>query len=189
MRRVIKQLDEDLEEAYEEMQLAYMEEMQDLGEQAANGDIDPDDFEQKMQELIKAYFIALALLATDGDFDTEDDGNIEDLNLFLSHRYALLGDFTKDIRTGEHSVKYIRWRSGLYAGARHVFMRYMVPRDVFFDMPYLPGVDCLGDGWCGCSLTVIEEDDHYVVEWHLGATEHCAICLDAESGSPYTFEK
>lgn len=188
-RREFRQVDEDLEEAYEETLEAYMEEMQALGQQAGEGEIDPDTFEERMRDLLKAYFIGLALLATDGLFDVENEDDLEDLNLFLAQRYELLGEFKKDIASGGFSTDYIRWRAGLYAGARHVFIRFMVPRDVFFDMPYLPGVDCLGDGFCQCTLNVIDEGDHYLVEWLLGPTEHCVICLDAESASPYTFPK
>ena len=181
-------LDPDIEERYLEEQEETAEYFRDLGLLVAAGLISLEEFRERMRERLRDYLIALALLADPG-FDSEDEEYMADLEGFLRERYGLLEDFIKDIRSGGLSAAQIAWRAGLYAGARHVFVRYLVPRKAFVMMPFLPGISCEGDGWCQCWLEEEEEEDGtIIVYWYLGIAEHCQTCLEAESLSPYIFE-
>lgn len=181
-------LDPDLEDRYEQEQEDAANYFRELGLLVAGGEISVDEFRRRMREKLREYLIVLALLANP-EFDPENEEYMTDLEWFLSERYELLDGFANDLSAGGMSAKQIAWRAGLYAGARHVFARFLVSRTAFVSMPYFPGISCEGDGWCQCWLEEeIEEDGTVIVYWFLGIAEHCAVCLDAEAQSPYIFE-
>lgn len=180
-----KQVDEELEEEYWALVEEYHQTFQGYADQYSEGDINADEFKEQMRADIVVLFIALAVLGSGGEFDGEDEDDLDDLNFMLNERLALLDGFAAVL--DEHSAAYNRWRAGLYAGGRHVFIRYALPRDIWINMSYFPGESCLGDGWCQCSLEIVYLEDSVEVYWYLGPTEHCEVCLAAEAESPYVF--
>lgn len=181
-----KQIDTELEDEYWSLIEEYQDEFKGYADQYSEGEVDADEFKERMRQGITALFIALAVLGSGGDFDGSDEDDLDDLNFLLNDRLGLLDEFV--LVLGEHTAAYNKWRAGLYAGGRHVFIRYMLPRDVWINMPYFPGESCLGDGWCQCWLETVYLEDSVEVYWYLGPTEHCSVCLAAEAESPYIFE-
>lgn len=170
------------EQDYQDEQDRVRDEMESLGEMLANGRISPEDFKQRMRDLLLDYYIAIALIASDGKFD-----NPEDLAVFLNATYGLLDDMVETVRTGDFSDRYVMWRAGIFSFSRGVFTRYSIPDTIWDNMPALPGIDCLGDGACGCTLEwETREDGSIAVYWLLGMTEHCVVCLEAAANmNPY----
>lgn len=186
--RVKQHPTEEQEEQYQEEQRRVAAELYALGQRLAEGKISLEEFEVRMRAILWDFFIAVAMIATDGMFDEENEEDLADLEGLLAEREGHLQGFIADIRAGKLSAAQIAWRAGLFAGVRHLFVRFTVSRRAFVVMPYFPGISCLGDGWCQCWLEEIEEPDGTVIiYWHLGQSEHCAVCLKAESESPYIF--
>lgn len=178
----VKQYEAEMEDEYERLVTEAREDMTVLGEQVASGDISPDEFKSRMRDRIKTLLIALALLGSAGAFSMDDELAVEDLTLFINSTYALLDDFIEVLTTEDPSPEYTVWRAGLYANHRHVFIRYILPRDLFLSLPAFPGISCLGDGWCGCWLEYDETPTGYEVYWFMNpAKEHCEVCIGLEA--------
>lgn len=187
-----KIITDEQEAAYIEIVQQTRDRMAELGTYLSEGSISPDTFEQDMRDEIKALIIALAILGAGTALSLDDEIIKADLELFINANYALLDDFMEMIRESgaDLSVDYLSWRSGLYANARHAFVRFSIPADLFVQLDAFPGISCLGDGWCGCSLEVDEDEANWYVYWELGATEHCVVCLDlAGAWNPLTVSK
>lgn len=168
--------------AREAEQARAREDFEALAEDYLDDEISLDELNSKMKDRLKAYYLTLALLAVDGgDFDQTIVEN------YVADAYDLIDDFTSVIDNEDISRNYILWRAGIFSFAHHVYTRYTVDEEIFRLMPVFPGVDCLGDGACGCDLVVDTSDDGVSVEWVLGPTEHCAVCIAAAAGSPYEF--
>lgn len=159
------------------------EDFEEIAEDYLDGEIGIEEFDSRMKRRLKDYYLTLALLGADGeDIDTTVvDGYVADA-------YDLVDDLTETIKEDEDiSRNYIIWRAGIFSFAHHVYTRYTVDEEIFILMPVFPGVDCLGDGACGCDLVVDTSDDGVLVEWVLGPKEHCAVCIAAAVNSPYEF--
>lgn len=182
----MKQLkQEDEEDAlYWELVYEAADDFQAIADQYAN---DPDGFYNAMHDRLTEHYYALAYLGNNGE-DLDDELR-EDVAYLIGGALALLNGFKNTLSSGETSQVYNRWRASIYAGARQVYVRASTVRDVMIGLPYFPGVDCLGNGRCGCTLDVVDMGDHYSVEWLLGPTEHCSVCLAAAADSPYRIEK
>jgi hypothetical protein len=141
-----------------------------------------------MREEIESHYIELALIGL--GLTTLNELQMEDLNVFINATLSLLDGFSDALDEEEFSEAYLTWRSGIYAHARHVFVRYTLPDDIFFYLPEFPGISCLGDGACGCHLEWEETDEGVAVYWIINpAKESCAVCIDLSiSWQPYIVE-
>jgi hypothetical protein len=161
-------------------------EMEAYGADLYEKKISPETYRQKMRDRIKRYYIALALLGAAGELSDTDKVTLQ---AFIVVAWGLLDDLMAalDEADGDYSIYYVIWRSGLFSHADQVYVRFTVSDDVFKAMPVFPGVDCLGNGACGCTLVSSESDEGVTVEWVLGPTEHCTVCTAAAADSPYFF--
>ena len=167
---------EDQDDLYWDEVDSAEQELDDLASSYNNGEIDKDSFIDKLKELVQKYYILFALIGSGGKSIKGKDR--QDLEFFLAATFSLIEDFRQTLDQEGITAAYITWRASLYATARHVFLRYTMPRDIFFVLPALPGVDCLGDGKCGCWLEIIEDGDEVQVYWHMNEDkEHCEVCL------------
>lgn len=175
------------DEAYDQEVESAEEDMRREADLYYDGSISENELKSRLRDRTKALYIALALLALGSSLEEEQD--IEDLSVFLGITYKLIDDFIETVREERPNLSrgYVAWRSGLFSSARHVHTRFKMTHDLFNLMPVLPGIDCLGDGKCGCTLEAEFTEDGATVTWYLGATEHCEICLGAWAASPYTF--
>lgn len=171
---------------YDKEQQRVREELESLGRSYLEDEIDESTLKNRMQEIIKAYYIALALYGAEDEEFSEQD--LADLEFMIDASYGLVDDMVETFEEEpDLSENYILWRIGIFSFAHHVYSRYLVPDEIFALMPVFPGVDCLGDGACQCDLVVDTSDEGITVEWVMGPTEHCAVCLAAATASPYTF--
>jgi hypothetical protein len=169
--------------AAEQLTLEVKEDFRVLGDAYYEEQISAENLKAQMKERLKAYYIALALIAADGEIDDPSD-----LEFFIGVGYSLIDDLIETIQDeADLSRNYILWRVGIFSFAHHVYTRYTVDEEIFRIMPVFPGVDCLGDGACGCDLIVDTSDSGVSVEWVLGPTEHCVVCLAAAVDSPFEF--
>lgn len=169
--------------AQESEQARAREDFESIAEDYIEGEISLDDFNSQMKDRLSAYYLTLALLAVDGE--EIDTAVVEG---YVADAYDLIDDLTELLEENEDiSRNYILWRAGIFSFGHHVYTRYTVDEEIFRLMPVFPGVDCLGDGACGCDLVVDTSDDGVSVEWILGAKEHCVVCVAAAISSPYEF--
>lgn len=152
------------------------QELERLANQYNEGELDKDSFIDKLKELIIKFYMIYALIGNNGK--RLDEEGKEDLEFFIAATFSLVDDFRQTLDEEGITAAYITWRASLYATARHIYLRYTMPRDIYFTLPALPGVDCLGDGKCGCWLEIIEMENEIQVYWHMNPEkEHCEVCL------------
>ena len=181
--------DPDREKEYETAQADARADFQTYARQLHNGEITSDEFKKKMRQRLKEFYLAIALIGSRGNFDVADEKDTTDLRILLGGTYELLDDFVQKVDSNPGiSENAIVWQAGIYSFARATYTRYTVDEEIFHLLPVFPGVDCLGDGACGCSLEVIDTGDGIAVNWFVDPfKENCVVCLSAAADSPYYF--
>jgi hypothetical protein len=141
------------------------------------------------QGALRLHYTRLMLAAL-GDKDPTE-GQLNELNRRLQAQYLLFEGFLVDLAVGSMSEKRALWRAGMYAPDRGTFIYFSIPEAVAKLMPGLPGDICLGDGLCGCYLDYSEDIEGNVsVYWVVDPIkEHCEVCLDMQSKSPFFFTR
>lgn len=173
---------EEQEDGYYSIQDEYRQKFRELGRQLHNGEITPEQFRARMRGLLLAYYVLLAEL---GDYDSEED--FEELEEeFLDDAYQSVDDLMGLIESGVViSLAYLMWRAGIFSNARSVYTRFTMLKDVYYELPFEIGVDCLGDGACQCSWFLEQVGNTLYAYVVLGVSEHCAVCLAASIDSPF----
>lgn len=163
--------------------------MQGLARLFVAGSLTLGSFIRELRSATSDHYVDLMLIALQ---DRELlDQDLEDLNVFINGTMGLIDGFEEKLEeeVDDLSEDYIVWRAGLYTFARHLFVRYSVPADIYYMLPEFPGISCLGDGACGCSLAVEPNPDGSVdVYWLINpAKESCVVCLDLNARwQPFT---
>lgn len=185
MSKVLK-ITQKQEEAYRKRKQEAREEFEQLADEYFNHEIDQDEYEDKMKAAIIAYLVAIAMIAA-GPSYSFTSMDITDLSSFSQDMYDLLEQMVRHVSDrSQFTIRYIQWRAGLFSHARGVFVRFSMPRDVWSELPEMPGDNCLGDGACGCSWRIEVTDETIEAYWVLGTTEHCTVCkVNAATYNPY----
>lgn len=183
----IKQRNEELERQYEEAQEEARADFEEYAEQYLEGELDSDEFQEKLKERLQEYYLLLAMLASGGSFG-ESGRDVQDLEAMVEDTFGLVDSLMETLADSIGlSDRYVIWRAGIFAMARPGFVRFLLPGELWDALPEHPGISCLGDGACQCSLEweTLENGD-VAVYWLLGPSEHCAVCLSlAVDWQPY----
>lgn len=160
---------------------------QDLVEAYLVGAITLAILRSRFRSAVEDHYTRIMLIALSGREPTERQ--LAELNRRIEQEMNFLDNFVADLESGTISADRAMWRASMYAPARGAFVYFSLPDAVADLMPGLPGDVCLGDGLCGCRLEYYQDDEgNIVVEWIVDQQkEHCAVCLEYESNSPYIF--
>lgn len=161
--------------------------LQHLVELLYAGEIVLSEFDNRFRSELKDIYLKTMLLGRGNQEINEVD--LATLQKQLDKQYAYLDDFVKDLSTGRYSQQKALWRAGLYGTPYAAFVYYDTPPDVANLMPVMPGLDCLGLGYCGCGLSISYDDEGTAyVDWVLDPLkEHCVLCIAHAEASPYIF--
>lgn len=166
---------EEQDEAYWSEVLLAQEFLSDLSDQLVQEDISTEEFVTRLEQFVQSYYIRLALLGRGSD--ELEDVDIEALEAFIQDTHDRLDSFEEVLVAGEISTAYILWRTELYSNARQVFIWYSLPSTISFSLPAFPGIDCLGNGACGCRLEweLVGEEAH--IYWIIDPQKsNCSKC-------------
>lgn len=175
------------EDQYEEAVDDAREDFEDYAREYIDGEISLDEFRGKMRDRIRDLYILLALLGAGGTLDS--DREVADLEAMIDDVYGMLDDLILTLEEEGDSLsdRYVIWRAGIFSMARPGFVRFLTPVELWDVLPEHPGISCLGDGACQCSLEWETMDNGDIaVYWLLGPAEHCAVCISlAVDWQPY----